>query len=213
MTLDTPEKIKAFLLQNPKSTYINEYGKEYTLKNDELTIKSLPYNSWEYVDNIRDRMIKEANENTDYFDMECVWNRINDSDDYQLDRLDRSAETPLQDFIYTSEFEMYPKPEIIIFLYDCFNRYFYMKGEESLEDIFFGKSQKGIGNQAAKKSRLEAVKHLSMIIQMEKQGIGFNRSEIKRTDLELAEEVIEMMKLSIDPESLLRKYRRHIKGK
>jgi len=213
MTLDTPEKIKAFLLQNPKSTYINEYGEEYTLKNDELTIKSLPYNSWEYVDNIRDRMIKEANENTDYFDMECVWNRINDSDDYQLDRLDRSAKTPLQDFIYTSEFEMYPKPEIIIFLYNCFNRYFYMKGEESLEDIFFGKSQKGIGNNSAQKSRKEAIVFLSQLIALESVGMGFVKSDKKRTELELAEDVVENMKLQIDPESLLRKYRRYIKGK
>ena len=53
MKLNTPEKIKEFLLQNPKSTYINENGQEYTLKDNELTMKYLPYNSWKYVDNIR----------------------------------------------------------------------------------------------------------------------------------------------------------------
>ena len=213
MKLDTPEKIKEFLLQNPKSTYINENGQEYTLKDNELTMKPLPYNSWKYVDNIRDRMIKEANENTEYLDMECAWERINESEDYQFDRFYKLSDTPLNDFLCTAHAKLYPKPEIIIFLSNCFKRYFYMKGDESLEDIFFGKSQRGIGNQAAKKSRLKAVQHLSMIISLEKSGIGFNKSEIKRTDLELAEDVIESMKLPIDPESLLRKYRRRFKGK
>jgi hypothetical protein len=213
MELDSPEKIKAFLLQNPNSTFIDEDGKKYTIKDNKLNVKSLPYNSWEYVDNIRDRMIEEASKNTEYFDMECTWDRINQSDDYQIDRLEKSASTPLDDFMYTSEFEMYPKPEIIIFLYNCFNRYFYMRGEESLEDIFFGKSNKGIGNQAAKKHRREAVVHLARLISLEEIGMGFSKSDKKRTDLAVAEEVIEQMKLSIDPESLLRKYRRLFKGK
>lgn len=211
MKLDTSEKIKEFLLQNPKSTYINEDGQEYTLKDNELTRTKLPYNSWRYVDNIRDRMIKEAS--SEYYDMEHTWDRINQTADYQLDRLEKSSNTPLEDFLYTSEFETYPKPEIIIFLSNCFRRYFNMEGEESLEDIFFGKNMRGIGNQAAKESRTKHLKVLSGKISLQEIETEFGKLEKKRTELELAEDVVEEMKLQIDPESLLRKYRRKVKGK
>jgi hypothetical protein len=88
-----------------------------------------------------------------------------------------------------------------------------MKGEESLEDIFFGKCQKGIGNNSAQKSRTDAIDFLSALIELESVGMGFVKSDKKRTELELAEDVVEKMKLQIDPESLLRKFRRKFKGK
>jgi hypothetical protein len=210
MSFIIPDKIKKLLEEKP-STIVIDGDYTYSIKDKQIQVNMRPTNTWEYVDPIREEMIEEAN--SEYFNMEHVWQRINDSEEYQIDRQSKSASTPLDDFLYSSEAEMYPKPEIIIFLSDCFNRYFEMEGKESLEDIFFGKSQKGIGNQAAKKYRNQAIEYLARRICLEEVGLGFSKSDKKMTDLELAEEVIEVMKISIDPESLLRKYRRHFKGK
>jgi hypothetical protein len=211
MSFIIPDKIKKLLEEKP-NTIIIDGDYTYSIKDKQIQVNMRPTNTWEYVDPIREEMIEEAN--SEYFNMEHVWQRINDSEEYQIDRHSKLSTTPLDDFLHSSEAEMYPKPEIIIFLSDCFNRYFEMEGKESLEDIFFGKKKRGVGNHSAQKSRDKAIYHLSLSKALEEIEIKFSKpNENKRTDLELAEELVEKMKLKIDPESLSRKYRRYVKGK
>jgi hypothetical protein len=210
MKLDTPEKIKTFLEINPTSKIMDgEYV--YSIKGGQIHIESRENNSWEYVKTIRS--IINENKYPAYIGLEKEWKVLGEYNDKLFDRDKNNAATPLDDFLYTSELGFYPKPEVLMCLANCFERYFNMKGEESLEDIFFGKTQRGIGNQAAKKSRLDAIQTLDFRIMTQQLQLENSGLQEKKSELELAEEVIEMMKLSIDPESLLRKYRRHIKGK
>jgi len=163
-----------------------------------------PVNSWEYIEALRSYIIES--DGVGYISLEKSWSVLNDEYSEIFERNEQSSSTPLGDFLHTSDLGFYPRPEILLFLAHSFEFYFSMKGKVSLEDIFFGKQKKGVGNQAAQKARKEMIMLLDFAFISRDFSISDNP---KATDLELAEEIVNKHNLTIDPESLLRKYRRN----
>lgn len=105
--------------------------------------------------------------------------------------------SPLDNFMLALELGEYPPPEIMFAIFDCFKTYFDLKGQLSLEDIFFGKAQKSTGNQASRYSRN---------YKFVKLAIALEFREEKQTKHSVAEEVIKELNLNDNPTSLLRQY-------
>lgn len=76
---------------------------------------------------------------------------------------------------------------------------------EELEDAFFGKPVKGIGNYAAKKAKFRDATMLHMMVQLETLTVDANK---RRSQIEIAEEYLDKKRSDEDPEHLLRKLRR-----
>jgi len=53
---------------------------------------------------------------------------------------------------YIDDYDLYPPPEILRAMVEAFDTYFAAKGQLSLEEVFFGKTKKGIGNYAARRN-------------------------------------------------------------
>jgi hypothetical protein len=70
------------------------------------------------------------------------------------------AATPLQAFFYFVEMGIYPPPELLLTLADCWTRYRGGAGALSLEDAFLGPAKKAVGNQAARDARKFKKLHL-----------------------------------------------------
>lgn len=165
-----------------------------------------PFNSWEYIELLRS-YITESN-GVGHISLEDSWAILNEKYSGVIERKEQSASTPLGDFLYSSELGFYPRPEILLFLANSFEYYFSMEGKVSLEEIFFGKPKKGVGNESAQRER----KKIIQLLDFEFVTRDFSISDIsKKTDLEIAEKIVNEHNLSIDPESLLRKYRRYKK--
>jgi len=167
-------------------------------------IKINPYNSWDYIESLRSQIINSKG--VGYISLEESWEQLDELYMGIYERNGKSASTPLDDFLYSTEGGFYPRPEILVFLAESFEYYFLMKGKVNLEDIFFGKQKKGVGNQAAQKARKEMIQLLDFAFIGRDFSISNNP---KATDLELAEGIVNKHNLDIDPESLLRKYRRN----
>lgn len=165
---------------------------------------STPVNSWEYIEVLRSYITESKG--VGYISLENSWAVLNDEYSGVIERNGQSSSTPLGDFLYSSDLGFYPRPEILLFLANSFEFYFSMKGEVSLEDVFFGKQKRGIGNQSAQQARKEMIQLLDFSFIARDFSISDNP---KATDLELAEEIVNKHNLVIDPESLLRKYRRN----
>ena len=58
--------------------------------------------------------------------------------------------TALSEFMSAVQLGMYPRPEVMLALNDCFQFYYESAGKVDLEQVFFGKLKKGVGNEAAK---------------------------------------------------------------
>jgi hypothetical protein len=175
---------------------------------DSTIIKYAPINSWAYIELLRSQLINSQFERD--ISLEQSWERLNDEYSGVIDREGKPSSTPLGDFLYSAELGFYPRPEILLFLAESFEYYFQMKGEISLEDIFFGKQKRGVGNYSAQQARKEMIQLLDFAF----IGRDFSISDNpKATDLELAEEIVNKHNLAIDPESLLRKYRRYKRAK
>jgi len=67
---------------------------------------------------------------------------------YQRDGLESGDADPLEKFLHMINFGLYPPPEIMIWIANCFNTYFQKNGELTLDEVFFGR-----GNYALKKRR------------------------------------------------------------
>lgn len=65
--------------------------------------------------------------------------------------LRKVSETPLATLFYFIEMGMYPPPELLLALNDCWITYTANGGSISLEEAFIGKPKKGAGNYASRK--------------------------------------------------------------
>ncbi len=59
------------------------------------------------------------------------------------------APTAVEVFSYYLELGIIPPPEILLTIHSMFSTYFTHRGALSLDDIFFGKPKRGVGNYAA----------------------------------------------------------------
>ncbi len=152
-------------------------------------------------------MIKESSNYPVLEALEESWKLLEDYYNNPIeDAVDRSRiiqTTPLSAFRYMIEAGIYPPPEVLLALDDCFNMYMAQKGEVELEQIFFGDKKRGVGNYAAKTYKERAYKHLQI-------ELSINSACEHKIQIEVAERVIELFKLTDDVDSFLRGYRRYI---
>lgn len=120
-----------------------------------------------------------------------------------IDRNHIAQDTPLGAFRYMIEAGFYPPPEVLLALDDCFEMYMALRGKVELEQIFFGEKKRGVGNHAARTYKDKAYKHLWV-------ELSFNQLAEHKTQIEIAESVIELFKLTDDVDSFLRGYRRYL---
>lgn len=166
------------------------------------------HNSWDSVRETREQLTKS--EDYPFLDgLEQTWKII--QQDYgsiiKRDDDEGSAETPLNSFMYLVEMGFYPPPEVLLEIFNCFNLYYMAQGSLELEDVFFGKRKKGIGNHAAQKSQDWIYQHLWMNEQMESIP-SIKPKAIKSISL-IASEMLDHFKLDeLDLDSFLRGYRR-----
>ena len=177
-------------------------------------------NSWEYIKVIRDTMIINKDNDESF---EPAWEVINDlyggifernPDDRTTPSGEfRHGDTPINEFMYMVNSGFYPRPEYLKVIHDCFQRYFFMEGRESLEEIFFGDEKKRIGNHSAQKYNNQDVNFLHRLLIKNNSPYNKLRNIPPLTKLEASELTVQELRLNIDPESLLKKYRRYLKSK
>lgn len=164
--------------------------------------------SWDYLEEIRNNMIANSD---NHESMEPARGVLNDFYGDIFEREDKNLDLPIDDFIYITTSGSYPRPELLKLISDCFQRYFFMKGLESLEEIFFENIKKRIGNYSAQIANKIEVNALHRLIKQNNSQYNKLRNIPPLTQLETALLVIHEMKLSIEPESLVKKYQRDIK--
>lgn len=115
------------------------------------------------------------------------------------------AEHPLAALAYCLEAGVYPPPSVLLQIAETYKGYIHKQGEISLEDAFFGKPVKGMGNYAARKAKSRDVTMLHMQIQLETLVVDDNK---RRSQIDIAEEYLDKKGSEEDPEHLLRQLRR-----
>ena len=143
----------------------------------------------------------EANQQIDQ-ELENAWQLLNKSCYSELNlEQERPIETedPLGKLAFFMEFGIYPPPELLLQITRIYESYIYQEGSKDLEQSFYGKPLKGLGNYSGRKAKGRDVSFLNALIQIEP----------KLTQIEVAEEYLLNIGSDEDPEHLLRKLRRH----
>jgi len=133
-------------------------------ENNEGSTASLS-NTWERVREIREKLLSHK---TVLSEMEDDWQLITQSAAMKL-RLEKSVDTkdplgmrgdektsstPLNAFRYFLDLGLFPPPEILLAIAECFDRYFQAEGQLELEEVFFSRPRKKrIGNNSAQDAR------------------------------------------------------------
>jgi hypothetical protein len=165
------------------------------------------FNTWGYVREERGRI--ETHNYPVLESLEETWGGI--SADYgsliTRDDDERTAETPLNAFLFLIDSGFYPPPEILLAVAQCFEHYQGCAGDVDLEDVFFGERKKGVGNYAARKSRDFLYRYLWFLETLE--CMPGKKDLPKKPLAELADGMFQHFKISeYDVDSFLRSYRR-----
>ncbi|NVJ62194.1 MAG: hypothetical protein HWE27_17540 [Gammaproteobacteria bacterium] len=208
----TREQIKDFLRKKPSTIYVDEEHTSYELVNDELIIKPITfYNSNENLKKWQNKLLNNSSDYPVLDGLEHAWaileEEYNEEFPGSVRREQFSSVSPFDAFMYMVGAGFYPTPEVLLAIHECFETYINMEGKVSLEDVFFGKKERGIGNYSAREARARILSHLDFCINLNHLSLKEKKSQYL-----LAEEVIELFKLDTDPETLLRQYRRHKKN-
>ena len=148
-------------------------------------------NTWERVREIREKLLSHK---TVLSGMEDDWQLITQSAAMNL-RLEKSVDiedplgmrddektssTPLNAFRYYLDLGLFPPPEILLAIAECFERYFQAEGQLELEEVFFSRPRKKrIGNNSAQEARdrlyhafclSHSFEHLAKSHQLKKAG-------------------------------------------
>ena len=155
------------------------------------------------------RFLKEADEDEDYDSMDAhleAWDALEPIYAYngkntveRGEELRRVSGSPLSALFYMIDMGIYPPPELLLTLLDCWNTYSWSSGGMSLEEAFLGKPVQKAGN-FAKRSR---AKHQKVFIEF--QFLKEVRAGRSREDA--AATVSEMVGGKPEPESILRMVR------
>jgi hypothetical protein len=121
------------------------------------------------------------------------------------------VQSPLDRFLDDISEGIYPTPEVLFSIAECFHHYFNSEGKADLEDIFFGVTpEKGTGNYSAQRMRHKRFSKLALWESFE--HCGSKKTNRKRRSLAtLIEEDIVLHGLLVegeDMDSFLRAYRR-----
>lgn len=165
------------------------------------------YNSWEFIRKYEERKIDEKlleNEKSLEKEFKVIIENSVNSLNFDNFIIHKDTEmTPLISFLTYYELGVYPPPSVFAALAESFNEYERAKGKVELEEIFFGKPKRGIGNKSARMSKSFSMKYMFLLI---------NSDEYKYTQSEAAEVTIADLDLDDDVDSFVRKYRRYIKS-
>jgi hypothetical protein len=135
-------------------------------------------------------------------ELEDAWQLLNKSCYSELS-LDKerpiNTEDPLGKLAYFMEFGIYPPPELLLQITKIYESYIGQKGSKDLEESFYGKPIKGLGNYSGRKAKSRDVSFLDALLQV----------ETKSSQFQVAEEYLSNIGSDEDPEHLLRKLRRH----
>lgn len=135
-------------------------------------------NTWKIAEEYFERL-NDPKENPQLELFESSWKVIEkEIDEYsymshRYEALPSKLETksPLDRFLDDVSEGLYPTPEVISVIAECFSYYFGSEGKVELEDIFFGVTlEKGTGNYSAQRKRHERFSRLSLWEGLEKQG-------------------------------------------
>lgn len=109
------------------------------------------------------------------------------------------ADKPLEGLAVSIMTGYYPSPDLLFLILEKYLTYHGNAGSISLEEVFYGKPKKGVGNYAARHTKdKEYLKYYLYLT-----ATSSNKSLLEKT-----EDYINDNNLNIEPESLLRKYRR-----
>ncbi len=130
-----------------------------------------------------------------------------------VEMLEHHNSTPVEELLDYFESGINPPPEILISIAECFEFYFACEGKVTLEEIFFDKPRKGVGNYAAAKSNEAQLSrlHFHMMMTENKAHWASIDGKFPKNQLEAVEYFQALNpkeSVSIEPESLLREYRR-----
>ncbi len=160
------------------------------------------FNTWEHVAELR----KQQRDCDDYpvlAGLEEDWAKLEPGyKGFNLNRDDLSSisESPIGALCYLAEMGVYPPPELLLALVNCFQLYESGDGVVELEEIFYGARKRSIGNHSAREKKELDLLTLHL----------FFRSNRRKglSEIQIAENYVIRNSLDIDPESLLRSYRR-----
>ena len=142
-------------------------------------------------------------------DLEEAWDllnsRIYNDPDLGSNR-EKNADNPLTRLGYYLEFDMYPPPEVLLAINKIFQDYLSKKGNIDLEEAFFGKPIKSLGNYSARMAKHEGARFLDILLQINDIDAREGRNSLSQ--YEIAQQYLGINSEE-DPESLLRKLRRH----
>lgn len=160
------------------------------------------FNTWAHVKELRERQ-RDCEDYPVLSALEEDWAKLEpEYDGFDLNRDDLSSisESPIGALRYMVEMGVYPPPELLLALVDCFNFYDSGSGVVELEEIFYGPRKRGVGNHAARfKKKLDFMGF----------GMELHTASIKGVSaIKAAEGYVLKHGLDVDPESLLRSFRR-----
>lgn len=92
------------------------------------------------------------------------------------------AATAVEIFQHYLEMGFIPPPEILLTISDMFKTYFASDGALSLEDVFFGKVKRGVGNYAARKDSDRLYRDFNFFLSFKKFSFA-DQSMTKKAEL------------------------------
>ncbi len=169
------------------------------------------FNTWAFVREERELM--DANNFPALDDLDATWELISSEYGGIVERSadERIAETPLGAFLYYIDCGLYPPPEILLSVQNCFESFLNSGGKYELEDVFFDSDRKkGIGNYAAQKAQYWRYEHLFMCEQGEQRKSTVDSTYKKKSLTENAEYLFDLLGIDdvADIDNFLRGYRR-----
>ena len=108
---------------------------------------------------------------------------------------------PLDELALFVEQGHYPPPELLLALIRMYQTYLESKGQQSLEECFFGKPKPKAGTHAARKARRLMELDWTIRVATASEGAG--------GDIHAAESIVARDELDIDPETVLRAVNKH----
>lgn len=145
--------------------------------------------------------LENCGEKDSFSNLEQSWQTLSNSDDLdEWIRDDMVCDEPCAAMFFHINCGLYPPPELLLTVADMFDIYMKGEGAISLEEAFFGKPTRNAGIYAARST--DEYKLYELALEQ------FRNKDSSMTKLEIAERHIEKYKLHIEPESLLRAFRR-----
>jgi hypothetical protein len=146
--------------------------------------------------------------------MEGLWSKLtNEFSDYAETRENDLSQTPVEEFTRLVSIGLYPSPEVMLCITECFEEYLHEGGSISLDEAFYGTAHKKKSSAAFDYKNEKIFSKFDMFL----HGAKLNKMGIKignyptGAQSEIAEKFLAIIggrESHIEPSSFLRKYQR-----